>query len=112
LVPVSTIRPRAVRDVCSLANTGKSYSRASSTSRVEPSTTTPATPRSLAPSDRLPPQPAASMPVRCSMTMTSPGWAPSTAAVLRCRDATGRPSSGSSFTVVTRPEMRRSVAKR
>src|SRR5262245_919568 len=111
-VPVSTIRPRAVRDVAVRAKTGKSYPRASSVSRAGPSMMTPEIPRSCAANARLPPQQAASTPLRCSSTITSPACAASIAVVPRCRDAGGRPSSRASLTVITRPEIRRSVARR
>ena len=64
--------------------------------------------RICAPMERFPPQDAASIPVRCSTTMTSPGEAASIAAVHRWR-VLDRPSAGASVTVRTRPAMRRPV---
>lgn len=81
LVAYSATRPRAVEATAARANTGNPMPRALSMSRAAPSTTTPAIPWTLAAFDRMPPQPAASARRRCSMTMTSPAWAASVAAV-------------------------------
>ena len=75
------------------ACTGKPKASQASTSRAAPSTTTPDTPCSLAPSARISPQQLLCRSPRLSITMTSPGWLCAMASMPKCARAGTAPAA-------------------